>query len=104
MKTKIFILSICLLLGSANLIAQEKNGVKEESSVSTYPNPTTEGFYVNVGETSAVVIIYNLNGELLITKTVSGKEYIPLVGLHKGTYFVKITTTQGSITKKLIVK
>jgi pectate lyase len=92
-----------LMIGCGNLFAQDKNQAKE-MSVSTYPNPTSEGFYVNAGETTALVIIYNISGELLITKTISGKEYIPVDGLRKGTYFVKITTNQGSLTKKLIVK
>lgn len=92
-----------LMIGCGNLLAQDKSQTKE-MNVSTYPNPTTEGFYVNAGETNALVIIYNISGELLITKTISGKEYIPVDGLRKGTYFVKITTNQGSLTKKLIVK
>ena len=103
MKTKLIILLMGLIMGCGNLFAQEKSQTKE-MNVSTYPNPTSEGFYVNIGETNALVIIYNISGELLITKSISGKEYIPVDGLRKGTYFVKISTNQGSITKKLIVK
>lgn len=100
MKKWVAFVLLCMLIGSS-LFAQ--------SSVSntvpcTYPNPVTTGFYVNAGEAVATVSIYTLSGTLLLTKQVTGKDYVPVDGLSKGTYLVKIVLPQGVLNQKLIIK
>jgi len=72
--------------------------------IQLYPNPATDGFYLSTGEKTISVSIYDLNGTLLLTKQVIGKEFIPVSTLPKGVYAVKITTGNGSTVRKLIKK
>ena len=73
-------------------------------AVKTYPNPTVDGFYVNAGEGKVKVTIISVNGEMLIEKEVTGTEYIRVNNIGKGTFLVKISSGDKSVTKKLYVK
>ncbi len=73
-------------------------------NVKTYPNPTVDGFYVNAGNDNVKVEIISVNGDLLLTKEVSGTEYIRVNTIGKGTFLVRLSTNGKSVTKKLFVK
>jgi len=69
-----------------------------------YPNPVTEGFYMDAVDKPAMVTLYNLNGMQLLSKQITGKSYVYMTGVPSGVYFVKITTSEGILVKKLIKK
>ncbi|HEY5591235.1 MAG TPA: leucine-rich repeat protein [Paludibacter sp.] len=87
-------------------LADPSTGIKElkgsDFSVLLYPNPVTDGFYINAGEKATTVSIYNLSGVLTLTKQIAGKSYINISTLARSLYIVKITTSEGTVKQKLI--
>lgn len=74
------------------------------SDYNFYPNPVSDGFRVKGFEGKALFSLYDLNGQLLIKKTIAADSYISLNTLPKGMYIAKITTPDGIIEKKLLKK
>ena len=79
-------------------IATKQELVTPFNSISLYPNPAKEGFYINAGETETQVSILNISGTRLILQPIQGKTYIDISSLSNGTYIVKV----GNEVQKLI--
>lgn len=69
-----------------------------------YPNPVTEGFYINAGEDLSTVSIYNSVGAKLFLSQVKSKSYIDIGNFPQGMYIVKVSTPNGIVEKKLVKK
>ncbi|MDP4240267.1 MAG: leucine-rich repeat protein [Bacteroidota bacterium] len=67
-----------------------------------YPNPATEGFYLNTGGETATVSIYDLRGILLLSGQITNGSYVNIAALRQGHYIVKISTPAGTVEKKLV--
>ena len=80
------------------------NDLKAGDNLTLYPNPVTDGFYLNTGEKNCTVTLYNLNGVMSFTKQIVNTDYINISGLPKGMYIVKIVTPDGTVEKKLVKK
>ena len=76
----------------------------DDYAVSLYPNPTTGVTYVEVsGDEMESVEVYDAYGKLLQTMKVSGNvTQLELSGYATGTYYVRVTTTKGVVTKRVI--
>jgi len=74
------------------------------NDISVYPNPATEGFYIEPGEKTTTVSVYNLNGSMTLSKVIIGKSYINVSNLVGGLYIVKITTDGYTVERKLVKK
>lgn len=84
---------------------------EKDVNVVLYPNPASDKVSLSVngieGNTSVIAKIYGVNGTLYQTlkfKNNSTQETLNITNLKAGIYFVSLTTTQGTTTKKLIVK
>jgi len=85
-------------------------GVIEQGSlyekITLVPNPTTGELKIENGELKIEnVEIFDIYGRKLSSHhliTSSPNHLINISHLHSGIYFVKITTEQGEITKKII--
>ena len=73
-------------------------------AVSLYPNPTTGVAYVEVsGDEMERVEVYDSYGKMLQTRNVSGNvAQIELSAYAKGVYHVRVTTTKGVVTKRVV--
>ena len=73
-------------------------------AVSLYPNPTTGVTYVEVsGDEMERLEVYDSYGKLLQTRNVSGNvAQIELSAYAKGVYHVRVTTTKGVVTKRVV--
>jgi hypothetical protein len=74
------------------------------NALTLYPNPTINGFYVDVQDVNATVSVFDLSGSLLLTQQAFGKTYFDITALKQGVYIVKITTSNGTVTKKIAKK
>ena len=74
----------------------------DADKLSLYPNPATDGFYIDTKYNSTAVSIYDLSGTLVLAKSVTGKTYIDITALPQGIYIVKINTENGVAEKKLV--
>ena len=72
--------------------------------VSIYPNPATD--YVQIfSEQIERVEVYNMLGQRVFDQFYGDSHVlIPTSGMAPGTYAVKVTTTEGTITKQVVVK
>lgn len=76
----------------------------QASMVNLYPNPAKEVVYIEVpNEENLNVSITDLSGKTMIQTTVNNNSGISTQLLGSGLYFVTITTSTGSVTKKLII-
>lgn len=68
--------------------------------ISSFPNPVQDQLFLKIpnGEIQQV-IVYDLYGRKVLE---SNKEKIDMLGLTKGLYLVKISSTHGVVTKKII--
>jgi len=72
------------------------------NSISFYPNPVTDGFHVNGLTEPSLLTLTDLNGTVLLTKQITGNEYISISAFPQGLYIVKLITSESVIEKKII--
>jgi len=90
-----------------NIVEMAPTGINELTdieSVLLYPNPVTDGCYIDAGENSATVTLFDLNGIQLLSRQVINKNYLDMTWLPQGQYIVKIITSKGIVEKKLVKK
>ena len=76
--------------------------LEQESGVSIYPNPTSDIVTITSKETIANYSIYTINNQLILSKkNNSNFVEVSFINLPSGVYFVKITTSKGTILKKI---
>jgi hypothetical protein len=73
-----------------------------DNSAILYPNPATDGFYIETGKKSMTISVYNLNGTIILTRQVTGNDFVNISSLPKGMYIVKLTTTEGTTERKMM--
>jgi hypothetical protein len=79
----------------------EKN--MKTSEVAIYPNPSSTEITIEGVANSTITIINSIGQEVLfINATSQPKQTIYLNNLINGVYFVKITSTNGSVLKKIV--
>ena len=77
----------------------------DADKLTLYPNPATDGFYIEADEKAATVSICDLNGRTLLTKQIAtGKEFVSISTLPQGIYMVKIASENRVTVKKLLKK
>lgn len=78
------------------------NKISSET-ITLYPNPTSEGFYVKSSEVDhSVVEVYNLQAQLLLVKDVTAKDFISLQGFPESVFAVVIKSNEKRVIGKLI--
>ena len=75
----------------------------ETTDVKVYPNPATELIFVSGIKSLSKVEIFSVLGTKVFEKTGIEDQIIP-IHFEKGMYFVKITSDDKEIVKKIIVK
>ncbi len=69
-------------------------------TVKIYPNPATQILHIS-GDNIQLIEMFNIVGQKIYTGT---ENSINIETYPSGTYFVKVTSPEGTITKKLIIK
>jgi hypothetical protein len=77
--------------------------IKNKVGLRLYPNPATESISLTVNNANYSYEIMDMTGRIVIANTVANKinEKINLQSLPAGMYFVKVNTSQGTVTEKL---
>ncbi len=89
---------ITLTTGDMGVPTYIKN--PEEFKFSIYPNPATNGFYVQTDVYSAQLTVSDINGKSVLSQQVSNNEYVDVSSLAKGVYIVELAGKQ----QKLVVR
>lgn len=85
-------------------------GIKDQkldNKVSIYPNPNNGEFVLelNTNDRESTIYIYNIMGEKVAQKQVSGgKQTVDVSYLANGTYIVNINSAEGSMYKKITIQ
>jgi hypothetical protein len=90
-------------VGTGRMAVQEPL-TTQNAVFSIYPNPVANMLYIKLpGSNGATVKIYNLQGELIISKKMqSGSGTVGLKGLSSGTYIISIDDGQQQLSKKIV--
>lgn len=85
------------------------NDEAEKMKISIYPNPSFNGtFYLSFNDYNLVnsITVYNITGSVVldVNQLVMSNNKIMLSDLQHGVYFIKITTANAVLTKKVVVK
>src|SRR5690606_17371302 len=73
-----------------------------EGIVKVYPNPSDGIVHIQTEEEIKEIRLFSVTGQLLNTK--QEQNIIDLSGYSKGTYFIRITSENGTTVKKLMKK
>ena len=76
----------------------------EKNNFKIYPNPTNDFLYINNEDDKSSfnkICIYDYQGKL-VSEKIDTNNKIDLINLNKGIYIVKIETTKGIYTTKII--
>ena len=82
-------------------------GINDQNpqSISIYPNPVKDILTIDGGSSIQKVQIYNITGQLVMSQQPDSKTVtLNTSFLKSGIYFVKITTSNGTIDKKITVE
>ena len=83
------------------------SGLEEASlnGVTIYPNPS-EGIVTvtNTAGSTNDIVVYDLTGRVITTKTTSTATTIDLSSVQTGTYIVKVSNENGSMTRNVVIK
>ncbi len=96
----------CSNSASDNVQVDNCTGIESANAdfFKVYPNPTTGTLIISMTENMSSFELFNLVGEkVLSNKLAKGNNYIDLSHLSKGAYFVKINTTNKTVTKKVVL-
>jgi hypothetical protein len=73
-----------------------------KDAVSLYPSIVKDGFKLKGISDVAILSIYDSKGRLLLTKTITGNEYVSASGLPKGTYIAKVQVGKNTTNHKIV--
>ena len=73
-----------------------------DDKIRIYPNPITESFRIGGIDGNADIRLTDINGRLLLSKSILNDEYISASSLPKGIYFVNLITNEGVIARKVL--
>jgi Secretion system C-terminal sorting domain len=79
------------------------------NKISIYPNPSNAIFKVSIGNTIAKSIeVFDISGKTILllkeTESIGNEIQLNLTNASSGVYFVKISTDEGSVLKRIIKK
>ena len=76
-----------------------------ESTMNVFPNPASEQLNVTCGEEMRSIALFNTAGQRVRQMEPCGSEVqIPLSGLPRGLYLLRIQTANGSAVRKVVVE
>lgn len=92
---------------STEIVAPLSVGEFNENQLSIYPNPTKNTVIIKANQNIEMVTVYDINGRLLKTNNPTYRQSeieVKLGELSNGIYFLKIQTSLGIQTQKIIKK
>jgi len=99
-------------LAFSGVVTGLANHTAELTQVNVFPNPTSDEIQVKLNVASEQVVrleLVDVTGKIMVSKdlgTVNGQstQTLPIHGLAKGTYFLKLIAASSAETKKIIIE
>ena len=90
--------------GNACAIAGIKQLTISNNQANIYPNPTTTNFNIETNSTDKQTLqIFDVNGNLVLTQTITCKTNIDASNLAEGVYNLSLINTSGVVNKRLVI-
>lgn len=87
----------------SNIIANVDE-VEMKNQIHVYPNPSNDGNITIVHQGISQIEIFSMEGKLMLSKNVSGKNEFTEINLPKGFYFIQLLDKNNQLsTKKVVV-
>jgi hypothetical protein len=83
------------------IINTTHNIILPVESITVFPNPVQDMLYIRSSSTIEQVNIHDVNGKT-VKQIYNPNQWIEVNDLAKGIYILKITTTKGTTTRKII--
>jgi hypothetical protein len=74
-----------------------------ETNISVYPNPSSGIFKINSSIQKGTFEIYNLQGKKVYSGSVKSNFQIDISAQSNGIYYLKLSTSEGMVNKKIIL-
>ncbi len=90
---------------TANVVAIKTYNKQSNLLVSIYPNPNNGSFVIEPQNTLYNIhcTVYDVNGKLVLTQTISGKTNIDASSLNEGVYNISIISNEGVLNNRLVI-
>ncbi len=100
----VFALDTCNNLGS-RVVAKEPKTTLDVAldAIVIYPNPSNGTFNIDNSNQIYSIEVYSIIGQKIYSLEKTTKSEITIPNIARGTYLVRISTNQESVTKKLII-
>ena len=87
-----------------NCTAMGIEKVTDNDVINIYPNPGNGNFVIeSTNATKQTVQLFDINGRLVFTQSISGKTMIDASTLNEGVYNISIIDKEGLINKRLVI-
>ena len=91
-----------------NVINSNATGIAQISGLNTnisiYPNPNNGSFVIEPNSaTKQTMQVYDVNGKLILSQTITGKTTIDAGNLNEGVYNISIISNEGVVNKRLVI-
>ncbi|HPQ07712.1 MAG TPA: T9SS type A sorting domain-containing protein [Bacteroidia bacterium] len=81
------------------------SGISVSNQIQIYPNPANEFIYIDGVNPMSKIEMYDAIGKLIITeKVISNSIKLNTHNLDEGVYFIRITSNESVLNKKVIIK
>lgn len=87
---------------ATNKVTASLAGIRNNSVFSVYPNPAHDMVHIKT-EGNGIITITDMNGRMMLTKTVSGNDAVDVSRFAAGVYYVRNQTT-GEVQKMIVVR
>ncbi|MHB8260588.1 MAG: T9SS type A sorting domain-containing protein [Bacteroidia bacterium] len=93
--------------GNISQICPSLSGIEilyNNNEISIYPNPASNQFFIDANTIDKLtMVLYDVNGRLVLIRSISGKSNIDISSLDEGVYTISIISNEGVINKKLVI-
>ena len=72
--------------------------------VKLYPNPANGVFYIDGLQETSAIVIYDVNSRIVFKGSINSNQPIDISTVPAGIYFINISNTSESTTKKLVIR
>ena len=76
----------------------------QETIFNIYPNPSNGSFVIEPSnQTKQTMQVYDVNGKLVLSQTITGKTSIDASSLNEGVYNISLISNEGVVNKRVVI-
>ena len=84
------------------VLSSENTALDEQEPICIYPNPAIDFITISGAEARSELVIYSINGTVVMRKILDGSPMVDISSLSSGLYIIKIKNSSSSVESKLV--